>query len=103
MNHQIQHKYFFSIDGGLNFAQLPIVEPWMNAKCMNIATMFTGITSYIYKDEDKKESSENDGDEEEEEENENKNEDEDQENKDSANDEPPKIEYKLTELDRISW
>lgn len=104
MNHQIQHKYFFSIDGGLNFAQLPIVEPWMNAKCMKIATMFTGITSYVYKDEDQKEKSENDGDDEEEEQNgDNKDEDEDQENKDSVNDEPPKIQYKLTELDRISW
>mmetsp|Transcript_4502 Transcript_4502/g.3941 ORF Transcript_4502/g.3941 Transcript_4502/m.3941 type:complete len:299 (+) Transcript_4502:69-965(+) len=108
MNHQIQHKYFFSIDGGLNFAQLPIVEPWMNAKCNKIAAMFTGITSYVYEDEELKDKSENEDDENEDDENEEEanggNEDEqDQEKKDSENDEPPKIEYKLRELARIAW
>ena len=76
----------------------------MHAKCNNIATMFTGITSYVYEDEDSKEKSENEEDGNEEEEANGGNEDEeDAENKDSANDEPPKIEYKLTELDRVSW
>eukprot|EP01083_Nonionella_stella_P215287 774959_1 len=50
VTHQIQHKYFFSIDGGLTFAQLPIVEPWMESKCMKIASYFTGMTSFIYKE-----------------------------------------------------
>lgn len=68
---------------------------------MKIAKRFSGNTSMIY--EDKKIKSENE--EQEDEEEANGNNDQDEENKDASNsgDEPPEIEYKLTELDRVSW
>eukprot|EP00483_Globobulimina_turgida_P009430 UN09449 len=97
ITHQIQHKYFFSIDGGLSFAQLPIVEPWMEAKCMKIASIFAGMASYVYEDEEIK----SEKDDEENEENEEKANEENKDNNDG--DEPPQIEYKLTELDRLAW
>jgi len=98
VTHQIQHKYFFSVDGGLRFAQLPIVEPWMESKCMKIASLFTGSPSFIYVD--KKQKSENEDEENEDEE---KNEEDQENNDENAGDEPPKVEYKLTELDRLTW
>eukprot|EP01084_Bolivina_argentea_P081891 148289_1 len=94
ITHAIQHKYFFSIDGGLRFAQLPIVEPWMESKCMEIASLFTGITSFVY--EKQKKESENEDQEEDKEEN-------DDEAENINEDEPPNTEYKLTELDRVAW
>jgi len=97
VTHQIKKKYFFSVDGGLRFAQMPIVEPWMEAKCMNIASSFLGSPAFIYSDEKKKAGDED----EEEEENEDK---EDEENKDqNAGDFPPKVSPPLTELDRLTW
>mmetsp|Transcript_45956 Transcript_45956/g.73618 ORF Transcript_45956/g.73618 Transcript_45956/m.73618 type:complete len:302 (+) Transcript_45956:98-1003(+) len=111
ITHQIQHKYFFSVDGGLRFAQLPIVEPWMQPKCMKIASLFTGITSFVYADKKKK--SENETDEEDEDKKANQAEEEEEEVEEDANgenkddpdaaDEPPEIEQKLTELDRVAW
>lgn len=94
VTHEIKHKFFFSVDGGLRFAQMPIVEPWMNEKCMNIASTFTGSPAFIY--EEKKASS---GEEAEEEEDG----DAEDEKDENAGDEPPKVEPKLTELDRLSW
>lgn len=95
VTHEIRHKFFFSVDGGLRFAQLSIVEPWMREKCMGIASAFTGSPAFVY--EDKKAPS---GDDEEEDENGG---DEDREDADKPGDEPPKVEPKLTELDRLSW
>jgi len=95
ITHQINHKYFFSMDGGLRFAQLPIVEPWMEAKCMKIASSFTGSPSFIYKEQ--KQQSANDNEEEE------QDEDAEDQKDDNAGDEPPKPEFILTELDRLAW
>lgn len=97
ITHQIKHKYFFSVDGGLRFAQLPIVEPWMESKCMKIGSSFTGSPSFIYQ-EKKIKSSKNDEEEEEE-----QNEDEEDNKDENAGDEPPQPEFILTELDRLSW
>ena len=86
------------MDGGLRFAQLPIVEPWMESKCMKIASSFTGSPSFIYQ-EKKSKSAKADEDNEEEEQNE-----DDVDSKDeNVGDEPPEPEFILTELDRLSW
>merc|ERR1712130_356200 len=85
-----------SVDGGLRFAQLPIVEPWMESKCMKIASLFTGSPSFIYQ-EKKAKSGDDDED------NEEQNEDDVDSKDENAGDEPPKPEFILTELDRLSW
>lgn len=87
------------MDGGLRFAQLPIVEPWMEAKCMKIASSFTGSPSFIYK-EKKPQSGNEDEDIEAEEQDDEDAKDQKDEN---AGDEPPKPVFILTELDRLSW
>lgn len=95
INYQIEEKFFFSIDNGLSFAQMPIVEPWMQPKCMKIASVFTGNPSYIY--EEKKQSNEEEENEEE------KDEKEQNEENENNGDEPPPVEHPLTELDRLTW
>jgi len=95
VTHEIRHKFFFSVDGGLRFAQLPIVEPWTREKCMGIASAFSGSPAFVY--EERRAPS---GDQEEEEENGGE---EDREQTDQSGDEPPKDDPKLTELDRLAW
>jgi hypothetical protein len=104
--HEIEHKYFFSVDNGLSFSQLPIVEPWMNEKCMQIAGTFTGTTSHIYERKRKRNA---DGDDAEDDDEEEANADEDENDDRKGNesgtigDEPPAVVHKLTELDRLAW
>lgn len=99
ISHQVERKYFFSQDEGLTFSQLPIVEPWMEPKCLRTAQRFTGTPSYIYP-EPKNKNTDN-------EETEEKTEETDTQDEDNAddgkNDEPPPIVHKLTELDRLAW
>jgi len=98
ISHQIDKKYFFSIDKGLSFSQLPIFEPWMESKCTHVASLFMGSPSYMY-DDKKKANDENKEEEEVDNEIENKDENVDP----NAGDEPPPIEHTLTELDRLVW
>jgi hypothetical protein len=53
INQHVEKKYFFSIDKGLSFSQLPLVESWMEAKCVQLASSFMGSPSYVYEDKKK--------------------------------------------------
>jgi len=96
ITHEVRHKLFFSVDGGLRFAQLPIVEPWMEPKCMAIASAFTGSPAFVYEDKKAPPGDEEQGDAEEDD-------DAKKESDETAGDEPPEAEHPLTELDRVSW
>jgi len=79
------HKYFWSVDKGMSFAELPPdIEPWMKARCKVIFEEFQGVPSYIYElpkaDQEEDEVEEEPVDE----------------------DNPPPPEQKLTELHRLS-
>ena len=41
-------------DGGLSFAELPLVEKWAHDRCEQIHSRFTGDPSYIYEEKKKK-------------------------------------------------
>jgi len=101
VSHQIVRKYFFSIDGGLRFAQLPIVEPWMKAKCMQIASLFTGVASYVYPDTVQENEANDASDQAPEQEQ--ADEQDQAQAADDDGDEPPNSKLELSELDRLAW
>jgi len=103
-NH-IQKKFFFSIDGGVNFGSIPVVDEWIHDKnkelvadannnnnINNYNSMFIGDPSHIYKSNTNEE-------EEEHEQNEDEEQDDEEKKKLKAND-PAK--RKLTELERLA-
>jgi len=83
----VTHKYWASTDGGLSFAELPLVEPWMGQRCESIFSEFVGTPGHPYL-EPKPEVDE---------------EAEPEPETPEDEDNPPAPEQVLTELHRLHW
>jgi len=88
---KIRNTYYFSVDSGLTFAQLPQVDEWVASKAPKITGIFSGNPAYLLKDPDAPKKKPEDEEEEE----------ADEENEENAKKDPPP--RKLTELERLAW
>lgn len=100
LGESIQKKFFFSADGGINFAQLPAVDLWISEKAATFNSRFIGNPAYQYPNP-KKPGQEDDDDQQADD----APVDDDPDADDSPKEEKPidPSKRKLTELERLSW